>query len=112
MGHKIDGVHPFSFEVVGNTYAKDLHHVFQYGQIIDGLNPFGFQPPTQQMNSTMNFAQPFAYPMQMPSYVVKGFNVFFGQQIVSDAQWVGFKDLGNGYGLLCFFSRFVCSTHF
>ena len=46
-----------------------------------------------------------AYPPQMgamfgsiPSYKVKDFHVFFGDRYLANAQWLGFEDLGQGYG--------------
>jgi len=34
----------------------------------------------------------------MPTYSVQKFNVFFGNMLVPDANFVGFKDLGDGWG--------------
>ena len=48
------------------------------------------------------FGQPMMYatPMQIPSYQVHNFKVFFGNQYLPQAEWVMFKDLGQGYGKL------------
>jgi hypothetical protein len=46
--------------------------------------------------------------MQMPSYEVRDFKVFFGNQYLPDARWLDFKDLGHGYGLSSYrFSNFL-----
>ena len=45
MGQLIVHAHAFSFEVLNKGYAKDRNYVFQNGQIIKGVKPFGFQSP-------------------------------------------------------------------
>jgi hypothetical protein len=113
MGQIVKNAHPFSFEVIGNTYAKDYQHVFQYGQIIENPQPQFFQPSS--INESM-IRQPInsIYPMQMsipvsdvsstaiPSYKIQDFKVFFGNEYVSDARWIDFTNLGQGYGI-CFY---------
>lgn len=127
MGQIIENAHPFTFEVLGNTYSKDRNRVYQNGRVVEGLQPFGFQPPTNtgpmmmapsypmqmwpQMNMQMgmmptqmapNMRAPMpmgAMSMQIPSYEVRDFKVFFGDQYIPDARWINFTDLGHGYGL-------------
>jgi hypothetical protein len=94
MGQIMENVNPFFFKVVGNTYAKDNQHVFQYGKIVEGLVSHSFEPPLISNNRTM-----IVQPMDIPSYEVRDFKVFFGTQYLSTARWIDFTDLGQGYGL-------------
>lgn len=45
-------------------------------------------------------------PMQIPSYDVRDYKIFFGNQYVADAKWSEFKDLGYGYGLFSYLQSF------
>jgi hypothetical protein len=47
--------------------------------------------------------------MQMPSYEVHDFKVYFGNQYLPDARWSDFIDLGQGYGMFLFI--FLKSLH-
>jgi hypothetical protein len=116
MGQIIDNVDPFSFQVIDDTYAEDYQHVFRYGRIIEGFRPRCCQPSTtcnsesmimQSMNSmyTMQTDAHMCMPMssvptQMSSYEVRDFKVFFGSQLLPDARWIDFTNLGLGYGML------------
>ena len=48
------------------------------------------------------FGHPMMYntPMPIPSYQVQSFKVFFGNQYLPQAEWITFKNLGQGYGEL------------
>lgn len=48
-------------------------------------------------------------PMQMASYEVHDFKVFFSNQYLPDARWSDFIDLGQGYGMFLFI--FLKSLH-
>jgi len=110
MGQIIENVDPFSFQIIGNAYAKDYQHVFQYGQIVETLQPPSCQPPTNY-NSELMTTQPMHMDthMCMPiggvptppmtSYEVRDFKVFFGNEYVPDARWIDFTNLGQGYGM-------------
>jgi hypothetical protein len=108
MGRIVKDAHPFSFHVIGNTYAKDYQHVFQYGQIIENFQSHCFHPPTneflmtQPMNATypMQMSMPVGgVPMPIPSYKIQDFKVFFDNEHVPDARWIDFTNLGQGYGM-------------
>jgi hypothetical protein len=118
MGKIVPNAHSFSFQVINDTYAKDYQHAFQYGQILENLPPDCFQPPTncncqsmttQPMNSVypMHMNAQMCMPMggtsmEIPSYEVRDFKVFFGNQYLPDARWIDFTNLGQGYGMYPF----------
>jgi hypothetical protein len=122
MGQIIDNVDPFSFQMIDDTYARDHQHVFHNGHIVEGLQPHCFSSSTAS-NSESVIMQSISsiYPMpmdsvstQMPSYEIRDFKVFFGNQYLSDARWIDFTDLGQGYGIFSLLSLklFIISSLF
>ncbi len=96
--------------MIDSTYAKDDQHVFQYGQIVQDLQSHCLQSATAYNNESM-MMQPVSSmysistdgaSMQVPTYEVRDFKVFFDNQYVPGARWIDFTDLGQGYGM--FFS--------
>ncbi len=93
MGQIVKDAHPLSFQIIGNCYAKDYQHVFQYGQIIDNLHPQYFQPP-------ITYPMHVSIPADNTSYKIQDFKVFFDNQYVPHARWIDFTNLGQGYGMI------------
>lgn len=87
MGQIIPNAHPYSFQLIDKTYAKDHQYVFQYGQIIENLQ-------CQVFHSTTNTTQSSTL-----SYEIRDFDVFFGDQHLPNARWIDFTNLGHGYGM-------------
>ena len=86
MGQIVPTAHPYSFQLIGETHAKDHQYVFQYGQIVETLQPPPFDSTT---NSTA---------ISIPAYEIRDFEVFFGEKHLPNARWIDFTNLGHGYG--------------
>lgn len=115
MGELIYDADAFSFKVFENGVAKDKRRAFQHGLPAHHTTSFQFRSPSQIHMQTMHLMQPvfpkspmipmpytggMISPMFQPklSYVVENFHVFFNHQYLSNANWIHFIDLGQGYG--------------
>ncbi|UJR15259.1 hypothetical protein I4U23_002214 [Adineta vaga] len=124
MGHIMENVNPFSFHVMDNSYAKNHRYVFQHGRIVANRQPHSFQTPINPDETCNISTQPIASMHLMPvssvssntlTYEIRDFKVFFNNGHVTDARWIDFMDLGQGYGkdshYVFFMGKLVPNAH-
>ncbi|CAF1426692.1 unnamed protein product [Adineta steineri] len=120
MGQIMKNAHPFSFQVADNTYAKDYQYVFQHGRIVANLQPYNSQSPINCNSGTISKQSTNSSGMSRisthkTSYEIQDFKVYFNDQYVSDARWIDFTDLGQGYGKdshhVFFMGHFIAHAH-